>query len=87
MSTSLDKEQATYESQKDALVAAGDGKFVVIKGDKILSFYTTEQDAIKAGYSEFAADTPFLIKKVARVEGVYFFSPSPFHYAMLNQSA
>ena len=80
----LNTEQALYEKEKERLLAEGEGKYVVIKGDKLLNFFDTEEDALKAGYAQFGAEDPFLIRKVSRVEGAYFFSPSPLHNALFE---
>jgi hypothetical protein len=76
----LEKEEAVFEKNKEKLVRNGRGKFVVIQGKTILSFFDSEEEALKAGYKHFDARTPFLVRRVAHVENLHYFSPSPFNY-------
>jgi hypothetical protein len=73
MSTAhLEKELATYERHKSELLAQGEGKFVVIQGDRTLGTWDTFEDAVKAGYATFGAKSPFLVKQVSTVDQVHF---------------
>lgn len=69
----LEKELATYESHKKELVAANEGKFVLIHGDAIAGVWDTYNDALTAGYSQFGLE-PFLIKQIQGIERVLFFT-------------
>lgn len=70
---SLEKELATYEREKDKLVLANDGKFVLIHGDAIAGVWDTYKDALTAGYSQFGLK-PFLVKRIEGIERVLFFT-------------
>jgi hypothetical protein len=80
----LSKEELVYKKNIDQFIREGDGKYVVIQDDKCLSFFDTEFDALKAGYSQFNAQKPFLLRKVSSVENLHYFSPSPLHYGLDN---
>lgn len=64
----LDKELQTYQDKlpewKDK-----EGKFVLIKGDRVVDFFGTYEDAIKAGYEQFKLES-FLVKQIHAMEQV-----------------
>lgn len=70
MIMALEQELATYKAKLPELTQY-EGKFVLIHGDKILDFFSTYEDAIKAGYQNFKLQ-PFLVKKVLTSEPVFF---------------
>ena len=63
----LTKELQTYVQKKDELLAKGQGKFVLIKGDKAIDVFDTQMDAINQGYEKFR-DKPFLVKQILQVD-------------------
>ena len=63
----LAEEIRTYEKTKPELLKSSLGKFVLIKGSKVIKIFETQQDAIKEGISLFG-NTPFLVKKIELVE-------------------
>ena len=46
----LETELKTYEHERDRLLGACEGKFVLIYGDQVFGAYDTEMDAITLGY-------------------------------------
>jgi hypothetical protein len=66
----LEKELETYRN-KLAELAQHEGKYVLIHGDKVEDFFSTYEDAIKAGYQKFKLE-PFLVKQVRSTEPVFF---------------
>ncbi len=70
----LEKELATYQAKLPEL-KQNEGKFVLIHGDSIADFFSTYEDAIKAGYQQFGLDS-FLVKKVQSTEPVFFVTRS-----------
>jgi len=48
----LEKEYALYDSHRGEFLAEHAGKFVVIKGDRIVGFYPSERVALEAMKSE-----------------------------------
>jgi hypothetical protein len=64
----LEKELATYHA-KIADLKEHQGKFVLIRGDEIVDFFASYEDAIKAGYQKFQLE-PFLVRRVSAVEAV-----------------
>jgi len=68
----LETELATYNAKLLEL-KQHEGKFVLIHGEQIADFFSTYEDAIKGGYQKFGLE-PFLVKKVAEVEPVFFFT-------------
>jgi len=70
----LEKELATY-TEKLPSMANNEGKFVLIHGDKIVDFFVTYDDAIKAGYQTFGTN-PFLVKRIQTTEPILFMSRS-----------
>jgi hypothetical protein len=71
----FDKELETYDLQKESLLSAHEGQFVLIQGDKVAGIWDTYKDALEAGYREFGL-TPFLVKQIRGVERVQFFTRS-----------
>lgn len=70
---SLEQELKTYEKEKERLLSEAKGKFVLIKGDKIIGVYAAKEDALAEGYKRFG-NTEFLVKEITEVEPVYFFT-------------
>lgn len=71
----LEKELETYNRELQTLLAnEGEGKFVLIQGDRVIDLFGTYEDAVKEGYKQFRLDTPFLIKQVSGVEQVHSFT-------------
>ncbi|MBV8201257.1 MAG: hypothetical protein JOZ15_11595 [Acidobacteria bacterium] len=46
---------------------------MLIRGDEIVDFYSSYDDAIKVGYSRFGLE-PFLVKQFQAVEQIQFIS-------------
>ena len=68
----LEKEIATYKNKLPEL-KQHEGKFVLISGEEVVDFFSTYEDAIKAGYQKFKLE-PFLVKQVSTTEPVFFIS-------------
>jgi hypothetical protein len=69
----LEKELETYRNNLPALKGENDGRFVLIKGDKVIDIFTSYDDALKAGYTTFGLE-PFLVKRIEAVEQAQFIS-------------
>jgi hypothetical protein len=67
MAAPLETEIKTYEKQRDRLLGAWEGKYVLIHGDEVIGAYASKMDAIMLGYQKFG-NVPFLVKQVLRVE-------------------
>jgi len=63
----LERELGVYEKNKDELLKKANGKFVLIKDDKIIDIFDTEMDAIRQGYKNFG-NVPFLVKQILEIE-------------------
>lgn len=68
----LEKEMDTY-TKKLGELTSHEGKFVLIKGDEIVDYFASYEDAIKAGYQKFSLE-PFLVKQVRSTAQVQFIS-------------
>ena len=66
-SDKLDSELKTYEANRDNLLQRYEGKYVLIKGDRILGVYDTKLDAVAVGHQQ-AGPEPFLVKRVEQIE-------------------
>ena len=64
----LEKELATYEANL-AKLKEQVGKFVLIHGDDIVDYFSSYDDAIKAGYQQFKLES-FLVKEINAVQAV-----------------
>ena len=69
----LEKELEVFQQKLAEFVAEHVGAFVLIHGEEVVDFYTSYEDAIKAGYSKFGLE-PFLVKQVQALEQVHFIS-------------
>jgi len=69
----LEKELETFRSRLPELKGENEGKFVLIHGDEVAGFFTSYDDAIKAGYERFGLE-PFLVKKILAIEQAQFIS-------------
>ncbi len=65
----LEKELATYQKEKSRLLAESMGKFVLIKEDKVVGIFVSQEDALAEGYKQFG-NTEFLIKKITEFEEI-----------------
>jgi hypothetical protein len=66
----LEQELETYRRELHSLLA-DEGKFVLIKGDKIIDLFVSYEDALKDGYSKFGLE-PFMVKRIQATEQVQF---------------
>ena len=66
----LENELAVYGSKLPELKVEYEGKFVLIHGDQIVDFFSSYDDAIKAGYSRFGLE-PFLVKQIHTLEAQF----------------
>jgi len=67
MASLLAKEIKTYEKHRDDLLRNSEGKYVLIKADKVLGTFESKYDAIQEGYRRFG-NVPFLVKRIVRIE-------------------
>jgi hypothetical protein len=79
MAAVLEEEVRTYEAHRDALLGTAKGKYVLIKGDRIIDCFTSREDALKRGYDEFG-NAPFLVKEIVETEVPLHFTS--FHIAV-----
>lgn len=70
---SLEKEHETYRSLLETALAAEDGRFALIAGDKLIGVFDTYGDALEAGYKAQGLG-PFLVKQVAAMEVAAYFT-------------
>ena len=67
MAPILDTELKTYEKNRDQLLGAAEGKFVLIQNNQVVGIYDSKMDAIAMGYQQFG-NVPFLVKQIVKVE-------------------
>jgi hypothetical protein len=63
----LDTELKTYEQHRHNLLGTAEGKFVLIRNDRVIGIYDSKMDAIAQGYQQFG-NVPFLVKQIVKVE-------------------
>ena len=68
----LEKELETYRKELPRLLAE-EGRFALIRGDRVAGTFSTYADALQAGYAKFSL-SPFLVKRIEAVERVLFFT-------------
>jgi hypothetical protein len=67
MATLLDTELRTYEKNRETLLGSADGKFALIKMDRVVGVYDSKMDAITQGYLQLG-NVPFLVKQIVKIE-------------------
>lgn len=65
----LDREVKYYKANKKDLLKKHNGKFVLIKGDRLVGSFDSEKSAYGAGLKEFG-NQAFLIKRVSKKEDI-----------------
>ncbi len=68
----LEQELATYRKNINDWTEH-EGQYVLIKGDQVIGFFSSYDDAIRDGYARFKLE-PFLVKGVSALEQVHFVS-------------
>ena len=66
----LETELATYDKELPRLLE-NEGKYVIIKGDKVIEIMESYADALKIGYERFGLE-PFMVKRIAASEQSLF---------------
>ena len=66
----LEKELETYKLKLPEWNSQ-EGKFVLIRGNEVVDFFTSYEDAIKDVYRRFGLDQ-FLVKQIQAIETVQF---------------
>ena len=72
MKNVLSLELETYKENKPQLLAASEGKYVLIKGEEILGVYADEQEATQKGFDEFGYNCPFFVRQITKREPVLY---------------
>jgi len=76
----LEKEIERFDQKQAELSGEHAGQFVLIHGTDDFEFFTSYDDAIKAGYQKYGL-APFLVKQIQAVEQVHFIYRSPISIA------
>ncbi len=72
MAHQLELEYKTYQNHLEDFISNHLGEFVLIKGEKIVNFYVSYKEALKAGLTQFG-NVPFFVKRVSKEEKVHVF--------------
>jgi hypothetical protein len=67
---SLDREQAVYDANLPLWLQEHESEHVLIKGDEVVGFFPTRDEALAAGYARFGV-VPLLVKEVMDSEPIY----------------
>lgn len=68
----LERELATYKAKLEELRPYA-GKYVLIHHEDVIDTFSSYDDALKEGYSQFKLE-PFLVKRIEAVEQAHFIS-------------
>ncbi len=63
----LEEEIKTYFAGKEEYLKTAKGKYLLIKGTRVLGVFDSDRDALREGYKKFGGE-PFLVKQVVEVE-------------------
>lgn len=72
MTVLLEKEYKFYLEHFKEFIPKRLNQFVLIKEDKVIDFFKSYEEALRAGLKYFG-NVPFFIKEVQRKEEVHFF--------------
>jgi hypothetical protein len=61
----LEKEVKFYEANQSAWQAEHRGEFVVVRGEVVLGFFPSEDEALSAGATAYGL-SPFLVRKLGK---------------------
>ena len=64
MSEPLQEEFKVFQQNEKELLASHPGKYVLIKGQRIIGEYDKQYDAISEAYARFG-NVPFFVKRIA----------------------
>lgn len=67
MASVLDEEIQTYEEHRAELLARAKGKYVLIKGKRIVDIFADRRDALKRGYEE-CGNQPCLVREIREMD-------------------
>jgi hypothetical protein len=67
----LEVEYKVYLGRRNEFIRNHCHKFVLIKGEKVVDFYPTYEEALTAGLKQFGCSACFFIKKVCKKEEKY----------------
>lgn len=67
---SLRREQAVYRAHLRRWLGEHEGEYVLIKGDEVMGFFATRDEALAAGYARFGV-VPLFVKQVAAAEPIH----------------
>jgi hypothetical protein len=71
----LQREVDTFQRELPRLLEAGEqGRYVLIRGDEVVSVWDTRRDALQVGHERFG-EVPFLIKQILKEERPIFIRP------------
>jgi hypothetical protein len=66
----LRRERAVYEACLSGWLREHEGDHVLIKGDEVVGFFATRDEALAAGYARFGV-VPLFVKQVAASEPIH----------------
>jgi hypothetical protein len=67
---SLSQEQSVYDACLPRWIPEREGEHVLIKGDDVVEFYKSRDEALTAGYARFGY-VPLFVKQITAVEPIY----------------
>ena len=70
MKNPLERELRIFAKHKPEWIEEHQGKFVLIKDDKVLGFFDTELEAVNCGFQKCGYDVPILVKQIIFAEPV-----------------
>ena len=69
--SALDKEFKYYQDNRERLLAEYEGKFIVIKGEKVIGIFDDRMKAIEATKKEHELGT-FLVQHIVKDNKIFF---------------
>jgi hypothetical protein len=68
--TGLDRELSRYEAERARWLPEHEGEYVLIKGDDVLGFFETREEALAMGYARFGV-VPRFVHQIPASKPIY----------------
>ena len=73
MATVLQQEYDFFLAHLEEFMKTHLHEFVVIKGEQVIDFFDSYENALRAGLARFGSQIPFFIEEVKKEEVIHYF--------------
>ena len=73
MAIALQQEYDFFLAHLDEFMKTHLDKLVLIKGEQVIGFFDSYEEALRAGLAQYGSQTPFFIKEVQKEKVIHYF--------------